>query len=81
MLSIYLISIGLFYLSLILFILRMVATRKQLNIKKGNKSGYFLYLRTIIISVLPIINLIITIWGLYGALLMSDEKYIELMNK
>ncbi len=80
MFNLYIISVGVYWFSLILFLIRLFATRKQINFK-GNKEHWFIYIRLIVASIIPIVNLVIGIWSIYLSILMEDKKFIEYMNE
>jgi hypothetical protein len=77
----YIFSILIYYISFVLFIIRIIATKDEINIKTTNKRKIFKLFRMVMASLLPIINIVISIAAIYVALLMSDNKYIEFMNE
>ncbi|OOM73989.1 hypothetical protein CLPUN_42270 [Clostridium puniceum] len=80
MLNFYLISIGLFYLSLMIFCIRYFVNKNKITLKK-NEEKWFGLIMAIVISFLPVINICIAVYWIYASVLMDYEKYINIMNK
>jgi hypothetical protein len=80
MLSLYLTSIKLSYLSLILFLIKLFINKNNISIL-GDKSKWNLLIRLIIISLIPIVNIFFAISGVYISLLMKKENFIKFMNE
>lgn len=80
MLNLYLISIKLSCLSLILLLIRLFVNKNNLKIK-DNKNKFILFISLLVISIIPIINIIFTISSVYISILMNNENFIKLMNE
>lgn len=80
MLSIYLISIKLSFLSLIFLLIRLFANKKNIKLK-GTKNSFMLFLSVLIVSFIPIVNVFFAISSAYISILMKHENFIKLMNE
>ncbi len=80
MINYYFLSIGLYCFSLMVFMLRVLANKKQIN-SKESKEKWFIYVRLIVASFIPVVNLIIVIWNIYMCILADNEKFIKYMNE
>jgi len=80
MLSLYLISVKLSFLSLIFLFIRLFANKKNINFK-NNKNRLILFISVLVVSFIPIINVIFAISSAYISILMKHENFIKLMNE
>lgn len=80
MLKVYSITIILFYLSLILCLLRWSANKKNIN-SKSNNEKCFVFMRLLVIGFMPIINVVFTLIYIYISIFVESKKFIEFMNK
>jgi len=80
MLYLYLISIKLSCLSLTLLLIRVFVNKNNIN-SKSNKYNWKLFISLIVISILPIINIVFAISSAYTSILMKNENFIKFMNE
>lgn len=80
MLKFYFICIGLFYLSMLLFIIRCSVNKDKIIFKK-NEEKDFIYVRFILMGILPAFNLVFVIAAIYVSILMQHQKFIKFMNE
>jgi hypothetical protein len=76
MLKFYLITIGLFYLSFVLMYMR--CHENKMKCKLGDK---YSCIRFIILSLIPIVNILMGIIWVYYSTLASNEKFIKVMSE
>ena len=80
MLNLYLISIKLSCLSLTLLLIRVFVNKNNIN-AKSNKYNWKLFISLIVISIMPIINIVFAISSAYASILMKNENFIKFMNE
>lgn len=80
MLSLYLISIKLSFLSLIFLLIRLFANKNNIEFK-DSKNSFILFISVLAVSFIPIINVFFTISSAYISILMKHENFIKLMNE
>ncbi|EHI99866.1 hypothetical protein CDLVIII_3293 [Clostridium sp. DL-VIII] len=80
MFYLYSLSIGFSFIVLILFLIRILLNKKNINLK-NSKYNRKMLLSLIVIAIVPIINIFFTLSGAYLSLLMKKEKFIEFMNE
>lgn len=80
MLSVYLISIKLSFLSLIFLLIRLFANKKNIKLK-GTKNSLILFISVLAVSFIPIVNVFFAISSAYISILMKHDNFIKLMNE
>lgn len=80
MLSLYLISVKLSFLSLLFLLIRLFVNKKNIQFK-NNKNSLILFISVLVVSFVPIINVIFAISSAYISILMKHENFIKLMNE
>lgn len=80
MLKVYFITIITFYLSFLLTVSRILVNKNKIKLEK-NKEKYFVYVRLIVMGIIPVVNIVFTIMWLYFSIFMNHEKFIEFMNE
>lgn len=80
MFYLYSLSIGVSFIVLILFLIRIFLNKKNINFK-SSKYNKKLFFSLIVIAIVPIINIFFTLSGAYLSLLMKKDKFIEFMNE
>ncbi|OOM79506.1 hypothetical protein [Clostridium sp. BL-8] len=80
MFYLYSLSIGFSFIALILFLIRILLNKNNINLK-NSKYNRKMLLSLIVIAIVPIINIFFTLSGAYLSLLMKKEKFIEFMNE
>lgn len=80
MLTYYLFSIYFFYLSVILFIIRFVSEKDRIKLSKS-KEGFWLFGRCIIISIIPIVNVLFALIYFYYSIFASAEKFKTIIEE
>lgn len=76
----YLASTVLSYIFLILFLIRVLINRKNINFKE-NKFDWQVLASLIILSIVPMANTFLTCASIYFSMLMKHDNFIKLMNK
>lgn len=80
MLKTYLITIVLFYLSFALLFARYFVNKDEI-ISCQNKDKWFTYIRLLILSLMPGINILATILFIKIAIFDSNEKFMSMASK
>lgn len=80
MLKIYLITIVLFYLSFALLFARYFVNKDEITSCK-DEDKWFIYIRLFILSLIPIINLLVTILFIKVSIFHSNKEFINIVNK
>ncbi|MGJ0908862.1 hypothetical protein [Clostridium botulinum] len=87
MLKIYLITIVLFYLSFALLFVRYLVNKDKITSCKDkitsckDEDKWFIYIRLFILSLIPIINLLVTILFIKVSIFYTNEKFMSMANK
>ncbi|MBO0559010.1 hypothetical protein EXQ37_04015 [Clostridium botulinum] len=81
MLKIYLTTIVLFYLSYILFVVRCFVNKNEKITVSKNNEKLFVFLRLLVLSLIPIINIFFTIYLIKVSILNSNENFIKMLNE
>ena len=77
---IYSISVELSVIALILLITRVIINKKNINLKSG-KYSWKIGLSILIVSFMPMLNIIFTLSSLYISIFMKKSKFIEFINE
>lgn len=80
MLYLYSISTVLSYIFLILFLIRVLVNKKNIDFKNNNFHWQVL-ISLIILSILPMVNSFLIIGTVYFSILMKHDNFIQIMNK
>ncbi|MBN3409950.1 hypothetical protein CJF15_12635 [Clostridium botulinum] len=80
MLKIYLITIVLFYLSFVLLFARYFVNKDNIA-SCQNKDKWFTYIRLLILSLMPAINILAIILFIKIAIFDSNEEFIKMLNE
>ncbi|CAL83263.1 hypothetical protein FDF29_12020 [Clostridium botulinum] len=80
MLKTYLITIVLFYLSFALMFTRYFVNKDKI-VSHQNKDKWFTYIRLLILSLMPVINILATIFFIKFAVFDSNENFIKMLNE
>jgi membrane protease YdiL (CAAX protease family) len=79
-LKIYLITIGLFYLSFTLMITRYYANKGKFKLGDKDEKKWFIWIRFITLGFIPIVNILMSVIWIYYSILASSEKFIKVMS-
>jgi len=79
-LKIYLITIGLFYLTYILKRVRCYANKEEIKPHNTSEKKWFVWIRFIIIGFTPILNVLMTMFMFWLYVLASKEQFLKIMN-
>jgi len=79
MLKFYLVTIGLFYLSFALLVMRYFINKSKITLGK-NQERWFTIIRLLVFGAIPIMNIFATMVYIYYSTLADTEKFIKMMN-
>lgn len=77
---IYSMTIWLSFIFLLLLLTRIFINKKNINFK-NNKYNWRTFTTLIIVSIIPVLNIVFAISSAYITLLMKKEKFIKFMNE
>lgn len=80
MFKVYLVTILLFFVFFLLYILRCFINRNNIKLS-GNNSSWFIFIRIFVIGLIPIVNVYFFMFFVYFSILADDEEFIRLINK
>lgn len=80
MLYLYSISIKLNFVFLILFFIRVLLNKNNINFKNSN-FGWQVLTSMIILSIAPMVSIFMVIFNAYISILMKHDNFIEIMNE
>lgn len=80
MLYLYSISIKLNFIFLILFFIRVLLNKNNINFKNSNL-GWQVLTSLIVLSVAPMVNMFMVIFNAYISILMKHDNFIEIINE
>lgn len=79
MFKVYLVTILLFFVFFLLYILRCFINRNKIKLS-GNNNSWFIFIRIFIIGLIPIVNVYFFMIFVYFSILADDEEFIRLIN-
>lgn len=77
---IYSVTIWLSFILLLLLLTRVFINKKNINFK-NNKYNWKTFVTLIIVSIIPVLNIVFAISSAYLCILMKREKFIKFMNE
>ncbi|AGF58472.1 putative integral membrane protein [Clostridium saccharoperbutylacetonicum] len=80
MLFLFSVSTLLSYIFLLLFLIRVLINRKNIDFKH-NKFCWQVIMSLVILSIVPMANSFLAVFSIYFSLLMRHDNFIELMNR
>lgn len=80
MMYLYSISTVLSYIFLILFFIRVLINKNNINFKNNN-FGWQVLLSLIILSIIPMVNMFMAIFNIYISTFMKRANFIQIMNE
>lgn len=80
MLYLYSISIKLNFIFLILFFIRILLNKNNINFKTSN-FGWQVLASLIVLSVTPMVNMFMVIFNAYISILMKHDNFIQIINE